>query len=125
MAPSGVSDCPGGEAEPISTSQALAALQENGFSTEEDPESCAGAADIVMVLGNTDASDEEGHVICSVRRRPIYGDGFSHLSKSARMTAKMVQDNVECSLYARVDAAAETAQLRSALRDMESNKNQR
>jgi hypothetical protein len=80
-------DCAGGEAEPISTAQIVAALRAHGFTAEQDPTACTGAADIVMSVNNTDASEEEGHVICSVRKRPIYGVGFWRLPGTGETTA--------------------------------------
>lgn len=113
-------DCPGGRSTPISTAQVVAALRERGFSAEADSRRCAGAADIVMAVNNTGRDDEEGHVFCSVRRRPIYGGGFSRLPGTGKSTVWWVQDNVECALYARRNATDEMARLRAALRAMAS-----
>ena len=71
-----------------------------------------------MSVNNTDASEEEGHVICSVRKRPIYGVGFWRLPGTGETTAWWAQDNVECALYARRDAKDEMTRLRAALRAM-------
>jgi hypothetical protein len=113
-------ECPGGAAGPITTDRALGALREHGFSAVEDPTSCAGADDIVMALTNMDAADEEGLVLCEVRRAPIYGDGFSKLPATDMTDTHWVQDNVECFLYPRSPPRDELNRLRAAMRELAS-----
>ncbi len=113
--------CASGVGRPITAERVLKELRAQGFTVRSTGD-CGGAADIVADISNhgNDDIDQEGHVGCAVRRRPIYlakyGPGFhTDLPKTEAMTAHWLLDNVECALYARSDRAKELARLRTAM----------
>lgn len=114
-------DCQDGPTEPLTKGQVVPVLRDHGFSVYPDPYTCAGATDIMIDLSNIlffgpNANEEqhdeitarEGHLICSLRTSPIYGDtnDVQEFERSAEKV-KLVLANLECTLYPEQDAQVE------------------
>jgi hypothetical protein len=126
--------------EPITIAEAEDVLRKHGFSVHRDPGTadCGSKhedehrlTDLTNVLfegphENIDAHDEvterEGHLICTVRPRPIYGGGWRIIDQTKRgEEASLVVANVECGLYPEdvTARAPHEHRLRAAFRDLQ------
>jgi hypothetical protein len=110
--------CRGGTATPISSGHVFNALKKHNYSVHGDPNGCGGAPDGVMLYRTCPTVTHRETVVCFVRRRPIYGPGFHRIGKTAAMTAHLVQDNVECALYATQRPQLATHKLAATMGDM-------
>ena len=123
-------------AAPVTTEEAIAALNEHGFSVEPDPYGCNGAADIHVNVSNFtdqasyDANKAEGLVGCAVRSRPLWGDAVSIKTqkRGVLLNAKVLGNvlNVDCQLSDGDDLpnAEQVARLRAALEQMLASQHQ-
>jgi hypothetical protein len=104
--------------EPITIEQAEALLRKHGFSVHPEP----GTADCGSTHGHErrllsltnvlfegpnaniesheEVTEREGHLICTVRPRPIYGGGWRIIDQTERgEEVSLVVANLECGLY--------------------------
>jgi hypothetical protein len=129
-----------GPGEPISIDLAVKTLRKHGFTVFRDSNSasCGGRSrdehiltDLTNVLfsgphENIESHDEitkrEGHLICTVRRRPIYGGGGRVQDRTEPgEEASLILANLECGLYPEDagDRATYEKRLREALRKLQ------
>lgn len=108
--------CASGEAKPISLTRTVHVLEANGYKVMMRPENCGkDVPDIVMGLNAVPKSDSQALVICDIRLRPIYGNGFHRIGRRG-----LVQDNVMCGVYpgSKKRAAAEEKKLFTVVRQL-------
>jgi hypothetical protein len=104
--------CASGPAKPITVERVKAALHRHGYEVTLRPARC-DVEDVVMELNAVPRTDAKTLVICDIRLRPIYGNGFHRLK-----VGDWVQDNVQCGVYPGANPTADVAQLRAAVRSM-------
>ena len=110
--PPDVKNCTGGSAKPISVGRVETTLRRHGYKVTLRSDRC-DVKDIVMELNAVPRTDEKTLVICDVRRRTLYGNGFRRLTNIS-----WVQDNVQCGAYPGADPTVEFSRLRAAVRSM-------
>jgi hypothetical protein len=129
-----ITPCVGGETGPLGEEAVSEALRAGGFSVFRDERGCGGAEDIAIELTNLlfdgphenieehdEVTAREGHVLCSLRHRPIYGTGTKIDRRADGRATRFVLENLECSIYPDGDhAEAQVRSLEEALHSLQS-----